>query len=162
IVLAGRQDAAYKIRGQRVDTAEVERDIATLSGISEVAVVAAQRPNGELYLAAYVVPASGVTASISTLRAAARAFMPRHLIPATFVVLDVLPRTANGKIDRTALRNRAPMLARDTLGGRPETETEILMARIWSEAFETDGVGRFDDFFELGGDSLIGTVIAAR
>ena len=162
IVLAGRKDATHKIRGQRVDIAEVERDLASMAGISELAVVAAPRPNGEAYLVAYVVPVAGLMPSASRLRAAARAFMPRHLVPSLFVFVDALPRTANGKIDRAALRDRAPALTRDATGGSPETDTETLMTRIWSEAFDLDGIGRLDDFFELGGDSLIGTVIAAR
>ena len=162
IVLAGRKDATHKIRGQRVDIAEVESDLASVAGISELAVVAAPRPNGEAYLVAYVVPVAGLMPSASRLRAAARAFMPRHLVPSLFVFFDALPRTANGKIDRAALRDRAPALTRDANGGSPETDTEALMTRIWSEAFDLDGIGRLDDFFELGGDSLIGTVIAAR
>ena len=119
IVLAGRKDATHKIRGQRVDIAEVERDLASIAGIAELAVVAAPRPNGEPYLVAYIAPMAGLTPSASRLRTAARAFMPRHLVPSLFVFLDALPRAANGKIDRAALRDRVPALAQDSTGGSP-------------------------------------------
>jgi amino acid adenylation domain-containing protein len=161
IVLAGRNDATHKIRGQRVDIAEVESDLASIDSISELAVVAVARPNGEPALVAYVVPAAGLVPSASRLRTAARTFMPRHLIPSMFVFVDALPRTANGKVDRAALRDQAPALVQDGVGGPPETDTEAIMTRIWAQAFDLDGIGRRDDFFELGGDSLIGTVIAA-
>lgn len=162
IVLAGRKDAACKIRGQRVDIAEVESDLASIVGLSELAVVAARQPNGDAYLVAYIVPVAGLVPSASRLRTAARAFMPRHLVPSLFVFVDALPRAANGKIDRAALRDSAPALTPDVAGGLPETDTEALLTRIWAEAFDLDGIGRLDDFFELGGDSLIGIVIAAR
>ncbi len=162
ILLAGRKDATHKIRGQRVDIAEVERDLANIAGVAEFAVVAAPQPNGESCLVAYIVPIPGLTPSAPRLRTAARAIMPRHLVPSLFVFVDALPRSANGKIDRAALRDRVPALTRDASGGLPQTETEALMARIWAEAFDLDGIGRSDDFFELGGDSLVGIVIAAR
>ena len=69
---------------------------------------------------------------------------------------------ANGKVDRTKLRDRAPPLLRGATGDRPKTETEALLARIWAEALDLDSVGRLEDFFEFGGNSLIATVIAAR
>ncbi len=162
LVFAGRKDATHKIRGQRVDIAEVERDCAGMAGIAEVAIVAAHRPNGEPHLVAFIVPLPGVAPSAPRMRSAARAFMPRHLVPSLFVFVDALPRSANGKIDRAVLRDRVSAMGRESAGGAPQTDTESLMARIWGEAFDLDGIGRSDDFFELGGNSLIGTVIAAR
>ena len=162
VVLAGRKDATHKIRGQRVDIAEVESDLSRLGGISELAVVATHRPNGDPYLVAYIVPVEGLTPLASRMRAAARAFMPRHLVPSLFVFVAALPRAANGKIDRAALRDRVPALTHELTGEPPETDTEVLMTRIWTEAFDLDGIGRSDDFFKLRGDLLIGTVIAAR
>lgn len=160
IVLAGRKDATYKIRGQRVDLTEVERGLSGIPGVGDVAVVAAPRPNGEPCLAAYVVSSPGLTSR--RLRTAARARMARHLVPSFFVLIEALPRSANGKVDRTQLRDHARPLLRDATSSLPATETEALMVRIWAEALDLADVGRMEDFFELGGDSLVATVIAAR
>lgn len=161
VVFAGRQDATYKIRGQRVDLAEVERGVAALPGVGDGAVIAAPRPNGDLELVAFTAPAAGVTLSSRKLRAAARAVMPRSFVPASFVVLDALPRAGNGKVDRGQLRALAPA-HRATNYEAPATPTETMLAGLWAEAFDLGSVGREDEFFDLGGDSLIATMIAAR
>ena len=159
--LAGRTDATYKIRGQRVDLAEVERGVAALRGVADVAAVAAARSNEDLHLVAFVVPTPGWRVSPRTVRNAARATMPRHQVPSLFVIVEDLPRTANGKVDRAHLRAHVPWPSA-TEGDAAETPTETLLARLWGEALDLDGVGRSDDFFDLGGDSLTGTVIAAK
>lgn len=161
VVLAGRADATCKIRGQRVDLAEVEQALAGLPAVGEAAVVAAPRPGGELQLVAYAVPAPDLRLSPRWLRSAARACLPRHLVPALFVMVDALPRAANGKLDRSQLRDRAPPLLRAGTLEPPETETESLLAGLWATALDLDLVGRRDDFFELGGDSLAATLVAA-
>ena len=88
--------------------------------------------------------------------------MAGHLVPSFFVFIEALPRSANGKVDRTQLRENVRPLLRDATSSDPVTETEALMVRIWAEALDLDGIGRMEDFFELGGDSLVATVIAAR
>lgn len=158
---AGRKDAAFKIRGQRVDLAEVEEDLSKLGGVGDVAVVAVPRQDGALQLVAHIVPGPGSVLSSQKMRTAARTTMPRHLIPAAFVFHRALPRSANGKVDRKQLRDHTL----PTLGAThdpPVSDVEVQLAGIWQEAFDLDGIGRRDDFFELGGDSLIATVIAAR
>jgi non-ribosomal peptide synthetase component F len=184
-VLVGRKDATYKIRGQRVDLAEVEKSLSEITGIEDVAVVAEPRLNGELCLVAYVVSRPDLTSR--TLRTAARAVMEGHLVPSFFVFVEALPRSANGKVDRTQLRERARPLLRDATSNlpatdteglmawssrpqnssnpkkdRPQTETEMLLADIWAESLDLAVIGRNDDFFNLGGDSLSGAVVAAR
>src|SRR5262249_48090376 len=99
--------------------------------------------------------------SVRTLRTLARGLLPGHLVPSVLVMLDRLPRTGNGKIDRAALRELAPPV-RANAGEPPRGDTETMLAQIWEEAFALDGIGRSDDFFELAGDSLIAAVIAAR
>ena len=160
IVFAGRKDATYKIRGQGVDLTEVDRGLSAIPGVRDVAAVAAPRLNGEPCLVAYVVSSPGLTSR--RLRTAARALMGGHLVPSFFVFIEALPRSANGKVDRTQLRERALPLLRNATSSLPATETEALMVRIWADALDLDGVGRMDDFFELGGDSLVATVIAAQ
>ncbi|MCC6983843.1 MAG: AMP-binding protein [Bauldia sp.] len=161
VVFAGRKDATYKIRGQRVDLAEVEQGVAALKGVMDAAVVAAPRPNGDLELVAFVVPAAGFALSPRKLRAEARAVMPRSFVPASFVILDTLPRAGNGKVDRGQLRAAVPTHV-GTSPEVPATPAETMLAGLWAEAFDVPVVGREDDFFDLGGDSLIATMIAAR
>ena len=160
IELAGRRDAAYKIRGLRVDITEVEQALSRLPGVDEAAAVVATRSNREPYLLAYVVAAAGSSPSPQKLRAAARGLMARHLVPAIFVMVDALPRTANGKVDRVRLREIAPP-PRAGAAEPAVTETERLLVGLWEQAFDLEAVGRSEDFFDLGGDSLIGAVIAA-
>jgi acyl-coenzyme A synthetase/AMP-(fatty) acid ligase len=160
IVFVGRTDATFKIRGQLVDLTEVERGLAGIPGVRGVAVVGMPRPNGETSLVAYVVSSPGLTSR--RLRSAARSHMAGHLVPSFFVFIEALPRSANGKVDRTQLRENARPLLRDAASSLPATETEALMAHIWAEALDLEDVGRMEDFFELGGDSLVATVIAAR
>jgi len=162
IALAGRKDATYKVRGQRVDIAEVERNLARIAGISELAAVVGPRANGELQLVAFIVPESGCMISSRDIRASARLFMPRHLVPSLFVLVDALPRAANGKLDRATLRDKVPSVTLAPREGLATTDIEKLLSRIWSHAFELEGIGCSDDFFELGGDSLIATVISAQ
>ena len=113
IVFVGRKDATYKIRGQRVDLTEVERGLSGIPGVRDVAVVVAPRLNGEPCLVAYVVSSPGLTSR--RLRTAARALMAGHLVPSFFVFIEALPRSANGKVDRTQLRERARPLLRDAI-----------------------------------------------
>ena len=159
-MFVGRTDATYKIRGQLVKLTEVERGLSGIPGVRDVAVVGAPRSNGESSLVAYVVSSPGLTSR--RLRSTARARMAGHLVPSFFVFIETLPRSANGKVDRTQLRENARPLLSDASSSLPATETEALMVRIWAEALDLDGVGRMEDFFELGGNSLVATVIAAR
>ncbi|MEP0322278.1 AMP-binding protein [Bauldia litoralis] len=160
LVLAGRSDLTYKIRGQRVDIAEAEKGLSELPGVDAAAVVAVPGPRDELQLVAYVVPRPGAQPSIRKLRSVSRGTMPRHLVPSLFVVLEDLPRTGNSKIDRQRLREIVPSARREP--APPVTDTEKLLIRLWEEAFDIEVVGRLDDFFDLGGDSLIAATIAAR
>jgi amino acid adenylation domain-containing protein len=157
---AGRKDATYKIRGQRVNLTEVERVLSRIPGVRDVGVVVAPRLNGEPCVVAYVVSSPGLTSR--RLRTAARALMAGHLVPSVFMFMEALPRSADGKVDRAQLRKRARLLLRDPISSLPATETEAVLVRIWAEALDLDGVGRMEDFFELGGDSLVATVITAR
>ena len=159
--LAGRNDDTYKIRGLRVDLGEVELSLARLPGIQEVCAIVSPRANGESQLVAFFIGNPEVPPSPGRLRAIARSRLPRHLIPSALIPVDQLPRTPNGKVDRGRLRAQAMATAERT-GTPPVTDTEKLLASLWAEAFDLEGIGRDDDFFALGGDSLIGAVIAAR
>ena len=161
LMLRGRADATVKIRGHRVDLSEVEESLANLPGVAAAAAVALPTPGGAVRLVAYIVAADRRPMSERETRTFARATMARHLIPSSFVFLESLPLSPNGKVDQARLRamgvaagTRAPCA--------PTTETERSLVGIWQDAFETDSIGRSDNFFDLGGDSLVAAEICAR
>ena len=133
-----------------------------LPGIADVIVRPQQEPGHEPQLVAYIVLKSGHLASAAGLRAALRAVLPRQAVPSAFSFLDQFPTNTYGKIDISQLQPvRKPdrELAPDAM---PESETEHLLTTIWSAEFNRETIGRDDDFFDLGGDSLIAAVVAAR
>jgi amino acid adenylation domain-containing protein len=162
LVHLGRKDFQVKIRGMRIEIAEIEAALLDLDAIRQT-VVAWQDWTGDARLVAYLVAEEGPKPSVERLRSALRARLPAHMVPATFVFLDALPLTANWKIDRHALPppGRArPIL--DTAFVAPRTEVERTIARIWSDVLDLDAVGIHDDFLALGGDSLLATRLVAR
>ena len=152
----GRADFQVKIRGYRIELGEIETALTRHADVRECAVVARDGDNGSKRLVAYVVPTSDRPASVSELRAYLRETLPDYMVPALFVVMDALPLTANKKVDRTRLPDPAgqrPDLSTELVA--PETEQEAALARIWEELLGVDRVGRHDNFFDLGGDSLL-------
>jgi amino acid adenylation domain-containing protein len=157
----GRKDHRIKIRGNRIDLMDIERTLKNLPGIDRVAVVAIRRENHEPLLVAFVVKTSDASWTAPRLRHAVRANLPLHMVPSRIVFLDSLPLNPGTKIDREALRHAFPPRD-DVKGEEPRTETEVLLANIWAENLELSDIGREDDFFDLGGDSLKGAVVAAQ
>ncbi len=156
----GRLDAQVKVRGLRIEPGEVEAALLALPGVRDAAVAAVDGGPGGARLAAWVVASPG-DASPEALRAALAARLPEAMVPTAFVVLDALPRTPNGKVDRRALP--APGLAAgEGAWAEPETETERRVAAIWSEVIGIERVGLRDDFFLLGGHSLLATQVISR
>ena len=159
----GRKDFQIKLRGHRVNTDEIEIMLRTVPCIKEVAVVAGQNMAGDRRLIAYLVFRAELSATVSQLRDSLSEKLPIYMIPSTFVVLAALPLTSNGKIDRRALPE--PPLSRPELDIPfivPRTVVEETIARIWSEVLEVDQCGVDDNFFDLGGDSLLAGRIVAR
>src|SRR5262245_30569233 len=157
----GRKGERVKIRGNRIELSEVADGMCRLAGVQHAIVDAVERPNHEPLLAGYVVMRDGHARSPSQLRQELRAILADHMIPSVFVILDSLPLTSNGKIDRERLRQLISNRNMDA-ADPPRTMTEELLAKLWSEAFELPGVNRNNDFFDLGGDSLIAALVAAR
>ena len=153
-----RADHQVKLRGHRIELGEIEARLLTDPRVRAAAV--ALRTEGEPRLVAYVVLADEPI-DPATLQAGLRAALPEVMVPTSFVALDALPVTANGKLDRKALP--APDL-RDAQASYvpPRTEQEARLAAIWADALGVDRVGLDDDFFELGGHSLLATRVAAR
>ncbi len=159
----GRLDAQVKIRGMRVEPAEVEAVLGTHPGVAEVAVVARVGAHGQLLLVAFVALTScgegWSTDTVATadrlrdLRVFASERLPAAMVPATVTVIDRLPRTPNGKVDYGALPEHATTAVRD--GTPPDSFLEREVASIWTRLLGIEGVGRDDEFFALGGDSLL-------
>jgi amino acid adenylation domain-containing protein len=163
IEFLGRLDQQVKIRGYRVEIAEVETALQKLASVGEAVVVARPTIGREKRLIAYVVPAEGSAPNASDFHRFLKELLPSYMIPAAFVIMDRMPLTPNGKVDRKGLPD--PDAARPTLREgfvEPATETEQALADIWKEVLGVDAVGRLDNFFELGGNSLQATQILSR
>jgi amino acid adenylation domain-containing protein len=157
----GRRDQQIKIRGNRIELSEVEDGLRRLAGVEHAVVEAIERPNHEPALVGYVVTNDNRSWSPARLRSALRAILPDTMIPSTFVLLESLPLTPNGKVDRERLRQFQPRRDQDIVE-QPHTTTEVLLAGLWATTFDLPGIGRLDNFFDLGGDSLIAAELAAR
>lgn len=157
----GRRDDQVKIRGVRVELKEVENLLRTHPALREVAVIALEDTAGDSYLAAYVVVTE--PAAVAALREYARERLPPALVPSVFVALDALPRTLTGKIDRRALPPPAAVPeALATSKGPARGPIEEVVAGIWCEVLGRDRVGLEDDFFEIGGHSLLAVRVLSR
>lgn len=152
----GRKDAMVKIRGHRVELAEVEGFLQRVEGVRQAAVKIVPTVGGNQQLVGYVAPTPDVRLSVSGVRAEMSRLAPGYMVPSRLVVLPALPQTTTDKIDRLALP--PPGAARpvlDTPFVAPRNELEQQIADIWAELLELDEVGVGDNFFDLGGDSLI-------
>ncbi|MFF0522326.1 non-ribosomal peptide synthase/polyketide synthase [Actinomadura nitritigenes] len=160
----GRLDDQLKIRGHRIEPGEIETVLSAHPSVRTAVVLALEDEHREHRLVAYVV-ADGPDAVVDglELRDHLRARVPEPMIPALFVVLTDPPRTASGKIDRAALP--APGSERPDVAASfvpPRTATEQVLTGIWQQVLGVDRVGVHDDFFELGGDSILSLQIVAR
>jgi NRPS condensation-like uncharacterized protein/acyl carrier protein len=158
---SGRMDQQVKLRGFRIELGEIEAVLLSQSGVREAAVIAREDAPGEKQLVAYVV--LDAQTSVTELRRALEENLPSYMIPSTFVVLEALPLTSNGKLDRRNLP--APDGSRSNLEPvyvAPSTPTEKRLADIWAETLGIKQVGIHDNFFQLGGHSLRAIQILAR
>jgi hypothetical protein len=155
----GRVDDQVKIRGHRVEPSEIEVVLSAHPSVRQCAVVAHHvGEDEERQLVAYVVPSADVTTE--ELQGFVRAALPVHMVPARWVILDAIPLTPNGKVDRRALPN--PEDETDAEYVAPRTPLEEALAAIWQELLGVDRVGVHDDFFSLGGHSLLATQAVIR
>ena len=160
----GRKDFQVKIRGHRVEVAEVEATLLEIDGIKEAAVVGWEDTPGNKRLVAYIVPtAEGSVPSFGELRRSLSNKLPDYMVPFTFITLDRLPLTATYKVDRRSLPppgGTRPMLEAPFVA--PRNPVEETLARIWAGVLALDQVGVHDNFFELGGDSLSATRVMTK
>ena len=151
----GRLDGRVKIRGNWVDLADIEGLLQLAPGVAQAVVRSDTGADGEKRLVGYVVPAQGQGPSVTSLRRHLQAKLAPHQIPTAFMVVEKLPLSGNGKIDRKALPS--PDKSRPELEAIYEparSESEQRLVEIWRQALDLDTIGVDDDFFELGGDSL--------
>ena len=162
--LLGRRDGQVKVRGFRVELGEVEAVLAQHEGVKEAAVVVLKDNLGESRLVAYLVPGSLLYPTTSDLRRWLKDRMPEPMIPSSFVFLEALPLSPNGKLDRSALRPPANDEI-DASGSDyvpPRSTAEEILAGITADLVGRSRVGIHDNFFEIGVDSIIGVQIVSR
>ncbi len=163
IEFLGRIDNQVKIRGFRIELGEIEREIAQHPDVREIVVLARQDETGEKLLTAYIVPHSNSRYTNSKLRSFLQQQLPNYMVPSAFVMLESLPLTANGKVDRHKLpapSRERPQLEQAYIA--PQSDLERLLARILSELLKIDRVGIDDNFFDLGGTSISLLQVAVR
>ncbi len=167
IEFLGRIDYQVKIRGFRIELGEIEAVLSQHPEVKTAVVIAKeyQSQNNNSRLIAYITPIQAETAT-DELKTSLRSFLetklPSYMVPSAFVILESIPLTPNGKIDRRSL------LAVDEIGVKllhqvpPRNSTEEAIATIWKEVLKLEQVGIYDNFFDLGGNSLLATRINSR
>jgi len=166
----GRRDAQVKIHGYRIELEEIEAILRRHPDVSAAAVVAVGDDRLGPRLVAHVVQATAEVPTTASLRRFAKDHLPAYMIPASVNVIDAIPLTVSGKVDRAALaRLEVTPATIDVAIAAATTDTERLVAAVWQEVFgehavdlDVDAVGVEADFFELGGQSLLGALLLAR
>ncbi len=159
----GRSDHQVKLRGYRIELGEIEAVLEKMPGVREAVALVREDAPGEQRLVGYVTSANGEAPSVSTLREGLKRSLPDFMVPAAFVTMDAFPLTPNGKINRRILP--APDSDRPDLNQRfeaPTTAAEKALARVWGDVLGLDEVGVHDNFFDLGGDSILAVQIVAK
>jgi amino acid adenylation domain-containing protein len=153
--LIGRTDDQVKIRGQRVETGEIEFALRSCAGVADAVVVAGGAP-GAAALVGYYVAEAEPGPSPDELRDALAEILPRHMVPAVVMPLGVMPLTENGKVDRAALPDPGAVTGPEPESGTaPADPVEERLAEIWARTLGRQRVGVLDDFFDIGGHSLL-------
>lgn len=162
IEFIGRKDNQVKVRGFRVELGEIESALAEHPSIRD-AVVVARKDEGDKHLAAYLVPRPGLTPSTDEVREFLREQLPDHMVPSVFAVLESLPLTPEGKVDRRALPSidGLRMVTKNDFAA-PADELELKLSRIWERILGLRSISVDDNFFELGGHSLLAVRLFAQ
>ena len=163
IAFTGRMDEQVKVRGFRIELGEIESVLSEHESVLEAVVIALEDKGSEKRLVAYVVTAPGASRIVSEFRSYLKERLPDYMIPSAFVYLDTLPLTSHGKIDRRALP--APDAERPALAEAfiaPQTPAEKSLAPLWTKLLGINRIGINDNYFELGGDSLLATQLVSQ
>ncbi|MFE0674916.1 amino acid adenylation domain-containing protein [Streptomyces sp. NPDC058867] len=154
LAYVGRADHQVKIRGYRIEPGEIETALRALPGVADTAVVA-RRDGGTARLVAHVVTPEGRPLDAPALREGLRLTLPEYMVPALYVRHEKLPLTANGKVDRAALTAVRPTTTGPAAHAAPEGPTERTLAEVFGQVLGAEHVSRTDNFFDLGGDSIL-------
>ena len=159
----GRKDLQVKVRGHRIEMAEVEKALLNVPGVIKAAVAAREDAHRDKRLVAYLVPDERSALTVGRLRAELRKTLPDYMVPSAFVFMDALPLTASGKVDRQALPGPPPLRpVLDTDCVAPRNALEERLTKIWETVLGVQPIGVKDNFFELGGNSLSGARLFAE
>src|SRR6267142_2519108 len=158
----GRLDEQVKIRGFRIELGEIEAVLREHGGVRQAVVVVREGEPGEQRLVAYVVPEEGKVPDARELRSHLQARLPEYMVPWAYVVMESLPLTANGKLDRRGLPQPERERGSESSYVAPRTAVEEILCGIWAEVLRLERVGVEDNFFELGGHSLLATQVISR
>ncbi|MEU9609263.1 amino acid adenylation domain-containing protein, partial [Streptomyces sp. NPDC048057] len=156
----GRIDHQVKIRGFRIELGEIEAVLVRHPGVAHAAAHTHTNRAGQTHLTAYLVPTDGGDLDTADVQDHLKAVLPDHMVPAAYVVLDALPLSPNGKLDRQALP--APDFTARVTDRAPRTPHEQLLSALFAEVLDLPRVGVDDDFFALGGHSLLATRLTSR
>ncbi len=157
----GRADTQVKLRGFRIELGEIETALVRHPGVAQAAVIAREDRPGVRRLVAFVVPAANQSADISALRRHLAQSLPDYMVPSRVVVLDRLPLSPNGKLDRRALELSSPRSDQGTVA-EPRDHLELELVRVWEDVLGVDRIGIDVDFFALGGHSLLAASLVAE
>jgi amino acid adenylation domain-containing protein/non-ribosomal peptide synthase protein (TIGR01720 family) len=163
VMLFGRKDHQVKVRGHRIELGEIEAALTRLEEVEDAVVLDCHDAGRDTYLCAYLVAKGGVSLETERIARLLSQKLPDYMVPRAFVFLDQMPLTPNGKIDRKALP--APGLSRRSSQDdyvAPRTPAEEILCSVWGEALGVEMPGVRDNFFALGGDSIISMQIVAR
>jgi amino acid adenylation domain-containing protein len=159
----GRNDFQVKVRGLRIELGEIEAALSEHVTVGQAVVVSREEIPGDVRLVAYLVPRADASPSVADLRVFLKDRLPEYMIPSAFVILPSLPLNPSGKVDRKALP--APERMRSSLATQyeaPRTEVEAMIADLWKDVLRLEKVGVHDNFFDLGGHSLLLVQVQAR
>jgi amino acid adenylation domain-containing protein len=151
----GRRDSQVKVRGYRIELGEIESVLAAQPGVKQCAVAVHDDGRGDQRIVGYVVPPEGVQFDPAATREALRRRLPEYMVPGALTVLPALPLTPNGKVDRKALRPPAAPTAAREEDDAAMSPTQRRVAKIWRDVLRADRVGLHDNFFDIGGHSLL-------
>jgi acyl carrier protein len=152
----GRMDFQVKIRGHRIELGEIETILSRHEAVREAVIIVREDIPGDKRLVAYLLPQPGLQPSSVTMRTYLLSLLPEYMVPSNFVVLETFPLTPNNKVDRKALP--APLLVvqvEDGVNTTPKNDIEQTLMEIWQKVLQISQVGTQDNFFHLGGNSLV-------
>jgi acyl-coenzyme A synthetase/AMP-(fatty) acid ligase/acyl carrier protein len=162
IEFLGRKDFQVKIRGFRIELGEIEATLMAHAGVREAVALAREDTPGDKRLVAYVVPHASASLEASALRDHLRDRLPEYMVPPAILLLEEMPLTSNGKVDRRALPAPEGPSAEGRPFVAPRNRSEEVIAAVWAEVLGLDRVSVHDNFFDLGGHSLLATQVVSR